>query len=89
MHEPALLQHCSLEINVRGSLLRSSGADGSASGDMIFKSEVYTKGKPSGLIATPSVRTVELQPGDEFLLLACDGLFDVLGYQVRRLLRRK
>jgi len=50
-------------------------------GDMIFKNEVYTKGKPSGLIATPSLRSVELQQGDEFLLLACDGLFDVLGYQ--------
>ena len=31
--------------------------------------------------ACPEVRTQQLQPGDEFLLLACDGIWDVLTNQ--------
>ena len=31
--------------------------------------------------SSPEVRTQQLQPGDEFLLLACDGIWDVLTNQ--------
>ena len=31
--------------------------------------------------AVPEVRQLALQPGDEFLLLACDGIWDVLTNQ--------
>jgi serine/threonine protein phosphatase PrpC len=42
-----------------------------AIGDMEFK--------PSGIVSNiPEIRYVEMQPNDEFILLACDGLFDVM-----------
>ncbi len=38
----------------------------------------YTNDKQSGLVATPSIRSINLdRDTDRFLLLACDGLFDV------------
>lgn len=55
----------------------------SGSGDLIYKNEGYTKSKPSGLISTPEVVQVDIAPEDQFLLLACDGLFDVINYKVR------
>ena len=33
------------------------------------------------VIAEPEVRVLEITPDDEFLLLACDGLFDVMSSQ--------
>lgn len=33
------------------------------------------------ITAAPEVRTLELQAGDEFLVLACDGIWDVLTNQ--------
>lgn len=47
-------------------------------GDAGFKHERYTRGKPSGLIAIPHVESRELSEDDTFLILACDGLWDVL-----------
>ncbi len=37
------------------------------------------------MTAMPEVRKETLQPGDEFLLLACDGIWDVLSNQEVRL----
>eukprot|EP00300_Choanocystis_sp_HF-7_P036834 c5276_g1_i1.p1 GENE.c5276_g1_i1~~c5276_g1_i1.p1 ORF type:complete len:458 (+),score=95.97 c5276_g1_i1:33-1406(+) len=47
-------------------------------GDAGFKSDKYTKGKPSGLIADPYVVHVPLSEADSFLIIACDGLWDVM-----------
>eukprot|EP00742_Colponemidia_sp_Colp-10_P016116 GILJ01018442.1.p1 GENE.GILJ01018442.1~~GILJ01018442.1.p1 ORF type:complete len:419 (-),score=51.56 GILJ01018442.1:33-1262(-) len=53
-----------------------------AIGDSGFKLEEYTKGKPSGVIATASTKTTEFDYSkDEFLLIGCDGLWDVMTYQ--------
>lgn len=40
---------------------------------------------PQMVIALPEVRVVSLGPADEFVVLATDGIFDVLSSQVRAL----
>ncbi|KAL6060122.1 protein-serine/threonine phosphatase [Balamuthia mandrillaris] len=51
-------------------------------GDSMFKNPDYTKGKPSGLTAEADVQQIELTANDQFLVLACDGLWDVMDHQV-------
>jgi serine/threonine protein phosphatase PrpC len=48
---------------------------------MFKQSDETTAGKPSGLIATPFIRALELDENDEFLIIACDGVWDVFDYQ--------
>lgn len=50
-------------------------------GDLMFKDSSYLQGKVSGLIAEPELKQMELGPDDEFLILACDGLWDVMSHQ--------
>lgn len=52
-----------------------------AIGDAGFKLEEYTDGKPSGLIAEAETLTTEIEPGDRFFVIGCDGLWDVMTYQ--------
>jgi len=52
-----------------------------AIGDLYFKLGKYTDGKPTGLIATPSIKETIVSKGDEFLLLATDGLWEVFSHQ--------
>ena len=52
-----------------------------AVGDAGFKLDEYTEGKPSGVIATPDVKRFQLTPADAFLIIGCDGLWDVMNYQ--------
>lgn len=52
-----------------------------AIGDIMYKHEEWTSGKKSGLVAEPDIKSLELRPEDEFLILACDGLWDVFSYQ--------
>jgi len=52
-----------------------------AIGDMLFKHPDFTKGKPSGLIAVPDIREIQLTSEDQFIILACDGLWDVMTHQ--------
>eukprot|EP01010_Urceolus_cornutus_P002136 NODE_2738_length_477_cov_170.490654_g2157_i0.p2 GENE.NODE_2738_length_477_cov_170.490654_g2157_i0~~NODE_2738_length_477_cov_170.490654_g2157_i0.p2 ORF type:complete len:107 (+),score=34.36 NODE_2738_length_477_cov_170.490654_g2157_i0:33-353(+) len=49
-----------------------------ALGDIIFKDDDMTGGKPSGLIAEPALHTVTLTKDDSFLVIGCDGLWDVM-----------
>jgi len=49
-------------------------------GDLPFKHPEYTDGKPSGVIAEPTVRSMTLTSEDDFMVLACDGVWDVLDY---------
>ncbi|CAG9582126.1 protein phosphatase 2C-like protein [Leishmania major strain Friedlin] len=51
-----------------------------AVGDAGFKLEEYTNGKPSGIIAVADTSEVLLAKDDEFLILACDGLWDTMSY---------
>jgi serine/threonine protein phosphatase PrpC len=50
-------------------------------GDIFFKHSDYVKDKEPLLIPEPSVAKCILTPEDLFLVLACDGLFDVMSYQ--------
>jgi serine/threonine protein phosphatase PrpC len=52
-----------------------------AIGDLLYKSPQYTQHKPSGLTADPDVSVNKLADEDKFLLLACDGVWDVLTHQ--------
>lgn len=47
-------------------------------GDAYFKAYEFTKGLCSGIISEPDVCTVVLRSGDEFLLVASDGFWDVV-----------
>jgi len=52
-----------------------------AIGDIAFKHEKYTDGKPSGLVADPEVALRELTGEEQFLIIGCDGLWDVVEHQ--------
>eukprot|EP01139_Manchomonas_bermudensis_P023579 Amastigsp_a841277_294.p2 type:complete len:412 gc:universal Amastigsp_a841277_294:93-1328(+) len=47
-------------------------------GASAMKEGPNTDGRPSGLIAVPDINCVPLTVDDEFLILACDGLWDVM-----------
>lgn len=52
-----------------------------AIGDLFFKDEQFTDGKPSGLVAVPHITRRVLDPSHNwFLVLGCDGLWDVCSY---------
>ena len=52
-----------------------------AMGDAPFKLPELTLNRPSGIIATPSTLTTPIHPNDEFVIIGCDGLWDVMTYQ--------
>jgi len=52
-----------------------------AIGDIFFKHKDYTKNKPSALTATPDIVSYTLSGDDDFAVLACDGLWDVMSHQ--------
>ena len=47
----------------------------------MYKVTEYTKGKSSGVTADPDIRRWEVTDDDEFLILACDGVWDVYTHQ--------
>lgn len=54
-----------------------------AIGDIFFKDDSYTDGVPSGLIADPYITSVEVCTAgvtQQFLVIACDGLWDTVTY---------
>ncbi|KPA82317.1 protein phosphatase 2C-like protein [Leptomonas pyrrhocoris] len=52
-----------------------------AIGDAGFKLARYTDGKASGVIAVPDTTVTKLTDDDEFLVIGCDGLWDVMTYE--------
>eukprot|EP01103_Thecamoeba_quadrilineata_P017123 TRINITY_DN5952_c0_g1_i2.p1 TRINITY_DN5952_c0_g1~~TRINITY_DN5952_c0_g1_i2.p1 ORF type:complete len:345 (+),score=92.09 TRINITY_DN5952_c0_g1_i2:20-1054(+) len=52
-----------------------------AIGDIFFKHKDYTRNQPSALNAVPDIREYTLTGEEEFALLACDGLWDVMDHQ--------
>eukprot|EP01103_Thecamoeba_quadrilineata_P002428 TRINITY_DN12389_c0_g1_i1.p1 TRINITY_DN12389_c0_g1~~TRINITY_DN12389_c0_g1_i1.p1 ORF type:complete len:429 (+),score=103.63 TRINITY_DN12389_c0_g1_i1:38-1324(+) len=50
-------------------------------GDIFFKHQDYVKGKPVLLIAEPYVAEIKLCEEDKFMVVACDGLLDVMNHQ--------
>nr|CCC90095.1 putative protein phosphatase 2C [Trypanosoma congolense IL3000] len=51
-----------------------------AIGDAGFKLDEFTDGKPSGVIADAETQSTKLTDDDEFLIIGCDGLWDVMSY---------
>lgn len=64
------------EGRVNGSLNLSR-----ALGDMDFKQSKELPAAEQMITAMPDVRTLQLHPGDEFLILACDGIWEMLTNQ--------
>ena len=64
------------EGRVNGSLNLSR-----ALGDMDFKQTKELPAAEQMITAMPDVRTLQLHPGDEFLILACDGIWEMLTNQ--------
>ena len=64
------------EGRINGSLNLSR-----ALGDMDYKQSKDLGVAAQMVIAVPEVRTLRLESGDEFLILACDGIWDVLSNQ--------
>jgi protein phosphatase 1L len=50
-------------------------------GDIYFKCAEYVDSKQSGLIATPSIKKVELTGDEKFMIIASDGFWDVVKYE--------
>mmetsp|Transcript_48298 Transcript_48298/g.103456 ORF Transcript_48298/g.103456 Transcript_48298/m.103456 type:complete len:364 (+) Transcript_48298:105-1196(+) len=50
-------------------------------GDLTYKQNFHLMPKDQVICCTPDVRTFWRQPGDEFVVLACDGVWDVLSSQ--------
>jgi serine/threonine protein phosphatase PrpC len=56
-----------------------SGANANLySGDLPFKHPEFTGGKESGVIAEPEIVQLQLTRDDDFIVIACDGLWDVM-----------
>ena len=64
------------EGRINGSLNLSR-----ALGDMAYKQSKELGPDGQMVTAVPEVRSLRLEPGDEFLILACDGIWDVLSNQ--------
>ena len=64
------------EGRINGSLNLSR-----ALGDMDYKQSKELGPDGQMVTAVPEVRSLRLEPGDEFLILACDGIWDVLSNQ--------
>jgi serine/threonine protein phosphatase PrpC len=49
-------------------------------GDLLFKHDEFTHGKPSGLSGEPFVMEQQLTVDDLFVIVACDGVWDVMSH---------
>jgi len=50
-------------------------------GDLAYKRGQHLDPSEQMICATPDVQSLRREPGDEFLLIACDGVWDVMGNQ--------
>ena len=52
-----------------------------AIGDMEYKQTAHLSAVEQAVTANPDVRELQLGPSYEFMILACDGIWDVLSNQ--------
>jgi protein phosphatase 1G len=84
-HKPVLLEEAE-RIMKAGGFVRDNRVNGALNvsrtiGDLDFKRNTELPHTHQMVVATPDITTFELQKGDEFLILACDGIWDVLSNQ--------
>lgn len=65
-----------IDGRVNGSLNLSR-----AIGDMEYKQTAHLSAAEQAVTANPDVRELQLGPSYEFMILACDGIWDVLSNQ--------
>jgi serine/threonine protein phosphatase PrpC len=53
-----------------------------SSGDMMYKHPEYTDNRVSGVNAEPHLSSIVISEQDDFIIMACDGLWDVFKYDV-------
>lgn len=84
-HKPVLLEEAERIMNA-GGFVRDNRVNGALNvsrtiGDLDFKKNENLPHTHQMVVATPDITTFQLQKGDEFLILACDGIWDVLSNQ--------
>jgi protein phosphatase 1G len=84
-HKPVLLEEAA-RIARAGGFVRDNRVNGALAvsrtlGDLDFKRNAALPPHEQMVVATPDVRAFDLADGDEFLILACDGVWDVMSSQ--------
>lgn len=60
-----------------------------ALGDMEYKQSQYLSPEEQIITAMPDIMDIKLEKGDNFLILACDGIWDVLDRQEVQIRNKK
>ena len=84
-HKPIIFEEAQRIIRA-GGFVRDNRVNGALNisrtiGDLDFKRNTELPHTEQMVIATPDITELELHEGDEFLVLACDGIWDVLSNQ--------
>lgn len=84
-HKPIIYEEAQRIIRA-GGFVRDNRVNGALNvsrtiGDLDFKRNSELPHTEQMVVATPDITDFELQDGDEFLILACDGIWDVLSNQ--------
>lgn len=84
-HKPILFEEARRIIKA-GGFVRDNRVNGALNvsrtiGDLDFKRNAGLPQTEQMVVATPDVEVVKLREGDEFAILACDGIWDVLSNQ--------
>jgi serine/threonine protein phosphatase PrpC len=84
-HKPIIYEEAQRIIRA-GGFVRDNRVNGALNvsrtlGDLDFKRNVDLPHTEQMVVATPDITDLELREGDEFLILACDGIWDVMSNQ--------
>lgn len=84
-HKPIIYEEAQRIIRA-GGFVRDNRVNGALNvsrtiGDLDFKRNLDLPHTEQMVVATPDITVFEVQDGDEFLILACDGIWDVLSNQ--------
>ncbi|EFN51820.1 hypothetical protein CHLNCDRAFT_9625, partial [Chlorella variabilis] len=84
-HKPILFEEAKRIIKA-GGFVRDNRINGALNvsrtiGDLDFKRNAELSHREQMVVATPDIEQFSLEEGDEFLIVACDGIWDVLTNQ--------